>query len=45
MEVLGWLGFIAFLWGWWQVYPPVAYIVGGGLLFVISALGSRRTPS
>jgi hypothetical protein len=40
-ELVGWLGFVALVVGLGIVYMPLALIVGGGVLFVIGALGSR----
>lgn len=36
------LGFVAVVAGCWWIYPPVALIVGGGLLMVSAAFGVLR---
>lgn len=41
VQLVGLLGFAAFLFGLWHIYWPVAYVVGGALLVVWALLKMR----
>lgn len=38
------VGFLAFFYGLYSIYPPIAYIAGGGFLIYIGTEGAFEQP-
>lgn len=44
VDIFGLLGFAAFIYGLWLVYPPAAWILGGLLVLGYALRASRSMP-
>jgi hypothetical protein len=45
VDILGLLGFAAFIYGLWQMWPPLAWVVGGLLALGYAVQTSRAATS